>query len=96
VTIIQEDKEEDEEEDKDYADVIAESLSVVNLDGTLFDTLNYQTVNDGIKTFKFDLKVPDFVQSLNVDWSPVLKMTTLFYEISKIYTVYDEFFTCQN
>jgi hypothetical protein len=76
--------------------MIAESLSVVNLDGTAFDTLQYQTINDGIKTFKFDLKVPDFVQILNVEWSPVFKMTSLFNEVSKIYTVYDEFFTCQN
>ena len=78
------------------ANLIAKSLSFANLDGTPFDTLNYQTVNDGIKTFKFDLKVPDFVQILNVEWSPVFKMTSLFYEILKIYTVYDEFFTCQN
>jgi hypothetical protein len=43
------------------ADVITESLSVVNLDGSFFDTLQYQTVNDGIKTFKLKLKVPDFI-----------------------------------
>jgi hypothetical protein len=78
------------------ANLIAKSLSFANLDGTPFDTLNYQTVNDGVKTFKFDLKVPDFVQSLKVDWSPVIKVTSMFYEISTIYTVYDDFLTCQN
>jgi hypothetical protein len=46
-----------------YADIIAQSLSVVNLDGSLFDTLQYQTVNDGLKKFTLQLKVPDLISS---------------------------------
>jgi hypothetical protein len=34
------------------ANIIAKSLSVLNINGSPFDTLQYQTVNDGIKTFK--------------------------------------------